>query len=135
MSSRSQLQGDYTYTGTNGATVIDYSVLSTRVVPFVKAMEVGNFLGSDHHPILLFLDLKTSCLLSLPFECLGQSSNCLYNIRWNPRLYSIVQSLQFTKEVSKYKSSIFCRFSILRSLKFLNQYIRRLKHREVVYLG
>ena len=48
-------EGEFTYVGARGATVIDYVILSTESVGEVDRFEVGDRIESDHQPLCLYL--------------------------------------------------------------------------------
>jgi len=47
-------EGEYTYTGGKGETVIDYVIGEREVKEEIKKMEIGDRVESDHHPIIVW---------------------------------------------------------------------------------
>ncbi|XP_024878641.1 trichohyalin-like [Temnothorax curvispinosus] len=48
-------EGEYTYTGGRGETVIDYIIGDEEVREKVERLEVGERIDSDHHPLILWV--------------------------------------------------------------------------------
>ncbi|XP_029176945.1 golgin subfamily A member 6-like protein 22 [Nylanderia fulva] len=52
-------EGEYTYTGARGNSVIDYIIVSRETKEKIERMEVGDKVDSDHHPIVAWIEGET----------------------------------------------------------------------------
>lgn len=48
-------EGEYTFTGGKGCTVIDYAIEDSEVKDKINRMRIGDRMDSDHHPIKLWI--------------------------------------------------------------------------------
>lgn len=51
-------EGEFTYTGGKGSTVIDYIIGDRETREKVKRMRVGDRIDSDHHPLEIWIEGK-----------------------------------------------------------------------------
>jgi len=51
-------EGEFTYTGGKGETVIDYVIRERELKEEIKKMEIGDKVESDHHPIIVWIKGK-----------------------------------------------------------------------------
>lgn len=61
-------EGEYTFTGEKGCTVIDYIIGEGEVKDRVERMKVGDKIDSDHHPVEVWL----KGVKGRRWECRGQ---------------------------------------------------------------
>lgn len=51
-------EGEYTYVGSNGDTVIDYMIGKEEIRERVRRLEVGDRIDSDHQPLMVYVEEK-----------------------------------------------------------------------------
>lgn len=52
---RGDEEGEYTYTGERGETVIDYALGGREIVEEIEKLEIGEKVDSDHHPVIVWI--------------------------------------------------------------------------------
>lgn len=93
--SKSDVDGEYTFSNHNGQSVIDLCLMSTNIVHKFEDFEVGRFCNTNHFPVIL--RAKTNRIEHVGIRPIAE----ITRITWNADKYSMFQEgLDFELNVS-----------------------------------